>query len=408
MGEISPELQSFKSSVEPSIGTMRSACTTLQETVQSVNTSVTSSASAFNSAYDSSNKSSIINKFGRLSSICSTVANSLGGDLQGMISDADAVVGLVTELENINDQIKTVNGTINSLNNSEDSDAASRKASEQSKLYKLNSDFAIKHNEAIQKLNALKGKDANIAFTSDFSPSNTEANIEDLQYGTFEPREFTASNGLTVQYWLYVPDYGKDVENLPLMLYMHGGSTKQRVSLDGAKKYGLTSYISKHEITPSGIVIMPAVCDFTERGRVALKELTDSVVDEYNCDTDRISVGGHSYGAITAYNLINENPNYFSCCVALSGRAKVTDAFKNVRVWSFNGTYETGSGWTSYNSSVNAVKEINNMGGDAYLTPIKTGHAGTNKMTFIDEYDSPDGDKRYPLEWAFEQEKDAA
>lgn len=405
MGEISPELKSFKSSVEPAVGPMNSDCTTLQEDVQKLNTTLTSVASDFNSAYDSSNKSTIVNKFGRLSSVCSTVATSIGSDLQGMINDANVIVGLVTELEEINKSIDAQNSLISSLDSSEDSDAASRKASEQSKLYKLNSDFTTKHNEALVKLNALKGKDASIAFTNDFSPSNNEANIDDLQYGTFEPREFTASNGLTVQYWLYVPNYGKEVENLPLMLYMHGGSTHQTVSLDSAKQYGLTSYIAKQEITPSGIVIMPAVCDFTQKGRLALKELTDSVVEEYNCDTDRISIGGHSYGAITAYNMINENPDYFSCCIAISGRADVTDAFKNVRVWSFNGTYENGTSWTSYNSSVNAVRDINNIGGDAYLTPIKTGHSGTNKLTFIEEYESPDGDKRYPLEWAFEQEK---
>ena len=404
MGEISAELKQFKSSVEPEIGNMSSKCSTLQSTIQSLSSSVSTAKSGISNYYQSENKDKIINKFSYVGQIYEKIATSLGSDLQGMISDAGNLCEKVAELETINEQIAEQQAIVNA--NLGDTDAQkSKKNAANQKISELNKQFEEKHEEAKTKLTELKGRDSSLSFTTEFSPSATEANIDDLQYGTFEPHEFVASNGLKIQYWLYVPDYGKEVENLPVMLYMHGGSDNQHVSLDGAKKYGLTSHIANQRVTPSGIVIMPAVCDFSEKGRVALKELTDSVVEEYNCDTDRISVSGHSYGGITAYRLVNENPDYFSCVVAISGSEKVTDAFDGVKVWSFNGTSETKAGYTSIMSGERAVKEVNEVGGEAKLTALKTGHAGTNKITYEQEYESPDGDVCNPLDWAFRQIK---
>jgi hypothetical protein len=77
-----------------------------------------------------------------------------------------------------------------------------------------------------------------------------------------------------------------------------------------------------------------------------------------------------------------------------------------MKVWSFNGTYENVSTLnTGYKKCAAAVDAINKIGGKAYLTPIKTGHAGTNKETYAKEYQSPEGEMINPLEWAFKQER---
>ena len=404
MGEISPELKQFKSSVEPEIGNMSSKCSSIQSTIQGLGTSASSAKSGISNYYQSTNKDTILSKFDYVGQIYQKIAASLGSDLQGMISDAGTLCEKVGELEKINEDIAAQQSIVNSNQGDTDAQKSKRNAANQ-KISELNKEFDEKHEEAKTKLSELKGRDSSLSFTTEFSPSATEANLDNLQYGTFEAHEFVASNGVKVQYWLYVPDYGKEVENLPVMLYMHGGSTTQNVSLDHAKQYGLTHHIAEKDVTPSGIVIMPAICDFNEKGRVALKELTDSVVEEYNCDTNRISVSGHSYGGITAYRLVNENPDYFSCVVPISGSEKVTDAFNGVKVWSFNGTYENKAGYTSIMSGERAVEEVNEVGGEAKLTPLKTGHAGTNKITYLEENESPDGDVCNPLDWAFRQIK---
>lgn len=405
MGEISAELKTFKSTVEPSIGDMNSKCSDLSSKIQDVSSYAKTAQSEFSNSYNSQNKQSVLGRFDKLQTIYSKIAASLEGDLKGMLSEAQALIDAVTELENINKEIETQQGIVNSNSGTEDAQVSRRNAAKEI-INKKNEEFNTKHEDAKTKLEALKAKDASISFVEEFSPNNSDIDPDNLQYGTFELKKFTASNGLTIEYWLYVPDYGvDDVEGLPAMLYMHGGSTHQNVSAQDAIKYGLSSKIANKEITPSGIVIIPAVTDFTDKGVTALKELTDSVVEETNADTNRISVSGHSYGGITAYKLVNKYPDYWSACVPISGAEKVTDAFRDVKVWSFNGSYETGSSYTSVYSGQRAVDEINNLGGQASITILKTGHAGTNKDTYGGTYLSPDGIDENPLDWIFRQER---
>lgn len=405
MGQISSELKSFKSSVEGSIGSMNSSCTTILTKVQDMTTMAQSTMSKVTAYYNSSNTGALSRRFERLNEYCNKISTSVESDLKSTISEADALVSAIKELEDINKEIEAQEAIINSNSGDEDG-AVSKRIAAKNKINEKNREFNEKHSKALQDLSSLKSKDSNLEFISYFENALKTINPDDLRYGTFTQCEYTASNGITVKYWLYVPDYGVDnVEGLPCMLYMHGGSKKQSISYEHCVKYGLGSMIYNKKITPSGVVIVPCCEDFTEEGIKALKEVTDHVVAEQNCDTNRISVSGHSYGAHTAYNLINAYPNYFSSCVAISGKSKVTDAFKNVKVWSFVGTLETGNTWTSYNSCVQAVNEINSIGGSAKHTALQTGHPGTNAQTYANEYESPDGIVENPMDWAFRQEK---
>ena len=56
----------------------------------------------------------------------------------------------------------------------------------------------------------------------------------------------------------------------------------------------------------------------------------------------------------------------------------------------------------------NAVNAVNNVGGSATMTQIPGGHSTTNKETFSNEYESPDGIVENPMEWAFRQTKASA
>ena len=403
MGEISSELKSFKSSVESSIGSMNSSCTTILDKIQEMTSIAQTTKSGIDTYYASSNTAALTRRFERVNDYCSRISSSVNGDLKGTISEADALCKKIKELEDLNTEIETQEGIV-SANSGDEDGAVSKRIAAKNKINELNRSFTEKHKQALDDLSSLKSKDSTLEFVQYFT-SLSKIDPDKLEYGTFEQREFTASNGITVKYWLYVPDYGTDVEGLPCMLYMHGGSKHQSISYEQSVKYGLGSMIYKKEITPSGVVIVPCCEDFSEEGIKALKEVTDHVVAEQNCDTNRISVSGHSYGAHTAYNLINTYPDYFSCCVAISGKSKVTEAFTGMKVWSFVGTLETGSSWTSYNSCVQAVNEINQIGGYAKHTALQTGHPGTNAQTYANEYESPDGVVENPMDWAFRQEK---
>lgn len=404
MGEISSDLVKFKTSMDGASG-MGNSCTELATEVNKVSTSNTSFQSSIDSYYKSNNKSRVIKKVNRISEICTKLAACFESDLKGLVNEAEGLANDVKELEDINKEIEKLKTSLSGIGSETEEDIAKR-----NNINKQISDnekkFEEKHEAAKSKLEALRGKDASIAFTEEFSKSNTEANLADLEYGSFELKNFKASSGNVVEYWLYVPDYGKEVENLPVMLYMHGGGNNSYTP-DQIAQYGLTSHIKNQLITPSGIVIMPVVHKFNDKTtQDDLIELTNEVVEEYKADENRISVSGHSFGGIMSFNLVNNNPGYFSCCVAISGVNKVTDAFKSTKLWSFNGTYENkGQGPTSYSAGQYAVKAVNSIGGEAFITPIVTGHVGTNKMTYLQEWDSPDGEKENPIEWAFRQER---
>ena len=403
MGTISSELTTFKSTVESGLGSMSNACTTIKSKMQELSNCNSTVSSGISTYYNSTNSQTALMMFSTINDICNSVSNSIDSTVSSAISEAQAIIDLVTELEEINKEIEKQQSIVNSSTGDDDA-SKSRKSSAQSVINSKNSEFNTKHADALSKLSALKSKDSSLN-VSGGTTTGEAPDTSTLTYGTFELKKFTTSEGKEIEYYIYVPNYGKQVDGLSVMLYMHGGSARG-TSKEGWLNYGLTNKIYKKELTPSGIVIMPFIRNF-ERDNIeqSLKELTDSVVKQYNANPKKVAISGHSYGGITAYRMINKYPGYFSCCIPISGSEKVTDAFKGMKVWSFNGTYESGSSNTGYKKCENAVNEINQIGGKAYITALKTWHAGTNKDTYAKEYQSPDGEMINPLEWAFKQER---
>ncbi len=224
-------------------------------------------------------------------------------------------------------------------------------------------------------------------------------------YGTFEPQSFTASNGTTIQYYLYRPSYNgtTDVSGLPVIMYMHGSGSK--LNMTTVLTHGLSLELKNRTVNPSGICIIPLIDSFGKKTEPVLKELTDYVVETYHADPNRISISGHSSGGMMTYRMINSYPNYYAAAIPISGFTDITDAFKTVRVWAFNGALDRGQ-LTSNAGAAAAVNKINSIGGDATLYTYQgSGHARVQDYTYQREFTSPDGDVTTPLEWAFRQVK---
>ena len=237
---------------------------------------------------------------------------------------------------------------------------------------------------------------------------NSEALLSTLTYGSFTEHTFTASNGVKIDYYLYLPQYETDVDNLPVMIYMHGGSSHGN-SKSGLLSHGLSKVVANKEVTPSGIVIIPFIRNFEgDNIQVGIRELADDVVQTYNADPNRVAIGGHSYGAITAYRAVNANPGYFSAVVPISGWGQVTDAFNGVKVWAFHGSEDNrgGGSQTTYPGALNAVNQINAIGGTALMHTFQgAGHGNVQDYTYSGVYTSPDDEEETVLEWVFRQDK---
>ena len=228
---------------------------------------------------------------------------------------------------------------------------------------------------------------------------------EDLtEFGTYETRSFTTSKGVVIEYKVYLPKGAEKMENLPAMLYLHGYNESYN---DPAwHRYGLSGRLEQQEVVPPGIVIVPHIKDHNDLE--SIKELTDYIVKQYSCDTDRISIGGHSYGGIETYKMIDKYKGYFSAAVPISGtnpESISADSVGGMKIWAFGGK-EGGDSLTSTPTGQSAVQAIKKYGGEATFTYLPCEHGLTQDKTFQAKYTSPDGEEINPIVWAMKQRRE--
>jgi predicted peptidase len=416
--EIPADLKTFKEKVGNSTSTMSSTISSITSKIDELSSVVTSVKSQVEGAYKSSTDSNqALTKLDNTNEIISSMKSDIQSTFSSALDKSEKIIRSVTTMEELVTTIKECEDTISSENKKENPNQATI-ISKKRELSEAESDFDKLSPEAQSELTDLKNMDKSLekaASDSGSTGSNSLATyteyLDNLKYGTFTRQKYTSPNtGKTIEYYLYIPDYGTGSvpSGLPVFMYMHGGGSNNY--MDGWVNYGLTKKIGDKEVTPSGIVICPFVKSFTDSSLlVTLKDLTDEVVSKYNCDTNRISVGGHSFGAITSYRLINKYPDYYAACVPISGWDKVTDAFDDVNVWAFHGEYDNnGNGQTTLNGANKAVNEVNSKGGTASITVFEgMGHAYVQNKTFEGKYTSPDGKQETALEWVFRQSKAA-
>ena len=223
-------------------------------------------------------------------------------------------------------------------------------------------------------------------------------------YGTFQPVSYKASNGTTVKGYLYIPNYGNaNVSGLPIHVYLHGSGETG----GGVLRIGLPKIIQEQRINPSGIVFCAQASstkDFSSaKYQDAIVEYTKEIANKYGGDTNKVSLSGHSMGAIAGYKMIGRYPNTFSAFVPISGVPSNLDKVSNVKIWAFHGSKDSNC---EYGSTVSAINKLQQTGAPAYLYTFQgAGHGNVQNYTFEDEYEDETGQKINPLEWAFKQTK---
>ncbi len=403
MGTIPQDLTDFKKKVEPKLSDMESSYTGLTEKVETCSTLAKTAQNDFSSAYTSENKQTILKKFDNISNLYTKISTSLSNDLGKMVSTSKEIVEAVTELEDINKKIeeqqKVISGT-----KTDDKEYSNIVSTANSEIDKLNKDFTKKSEDAEDKLKALKGMDADLQFVKDFTSTDYLSKIDQLNGGSFEKASYKASNGVVVNYYIWIPNYGEEVEGLPVHMYLHGSGETGT----GVLNHGLPKLIADGSVVPEGIVICPQASSYNDfynkEYHAALVELTTKVANENNGDTNKISLSGHSMGAIGGYKMINEFPGHFAAFMPISGNGNLDSGIQQTKIWAFHGNLDNGQN-TDYSRSAQLVREMQKLGKVASLHTFQgMGHAKVQEMTFQGEYDDcPDGERKSALEWAFRQ-----
>ncbi len=426
--EIPSELKTFKEKLNGKLSSISSGASQIVSKINDLVNVVNTTKSDVSANYQSSTDvNAAVTKLANTSEIMTVMSNDINSTVTGAVVKANSILEKVNKLESLISDIERQEAIISRESAKEEPDSGAL-SSARSKKAELEKEFDNVVKEAQTALSELKAMDkqvetskasgaANGAGTNTGSDtSGTQAGsvlntyteyLQNLKYGTFTKQSYNSSVG-KINYWIYVPDGAEKISGLPVMIYMHGGSGHG----NGGNwiSQGLGAKIQKREVTPQGIVICPLMTDFEgdagKRCRRALIELTNATVQRYNCDKRRISVSGHSYGAITGYTLIKENPGYFAAFSPMSGWNDVNSDLKNVKVWAFHGDQDNrgGGSRTTYPGAVKAIQQINSIGGKAKLTTFKgMGHGNVQNKASVERFTSPDGRQETFLEWAFRQ-----
>lgn len=171
------------------------------------------------------------------------------------------------------------------------------------------------------------------------------------------------------KYLLYEPSHLENLENLPLIVVMHG-SEEIGSSLSKLKKREPYISLSNGKFKTDAYVLMPQLPDGTW-GKMAadLKKLAENIADTCKCDKTRISLTGHSLGAMGVIEIMVKYPNYFSAGASLSCAKNYkgeVPKIGHIPVWFLYGEKEGNYG--KYAREMFAV--IDNLNEESKLTSI--------------------------------------
>ena len=421
---IDAELVNFKSRVEPSLSTMESTITIMISKITDLISLNTFTQTSISSVYSSENSQEILEKFTNINEIYNKINSSLEGDLKSILTKSSTLIEKIKSLEELKKEIELQEYNIKNAGSyrSYSSDSSNKRevdahnAAVRKKINDANAILDVKrpeferlHEEAKTELSNLKSIDSNLSFVTEFKPVDLSMLSQYFVGSSFEKLSYTASNGETIEYYLYVPEYSKEVENLPAHLYLHGSGGFSDGVLYGALPY----YLAKKDFQANSIIICPQGKGSNWRDQkyqAALMELTNNVVSSYKADTNRISISGHSMGAIGGYELISKNPNYFSAFVPIAGNNDWMDktdagykALGDVKIWAFHGTKDTA---VEYSDSVYVLEELKKRGyNNMTLETLEGEGHNVQANVYYEKFDF-NGQSYIPFEWALLQTKE--
>lgn len=174
-----------------------------------------------------------------------------------------------------------------------------------------------------------------------------------------------------LQYYLYIPSNPTD--NMPLIMYLHGGTNKKLnvqalLTTDGFPKYLYDGY---YDNLKSYVVIPKLESNYTGWVDISteLRNLIKSINTNYKIDLNKVSLTGHSMGGTGTYQIQIKLSNTFACIAPMSGSIKNTEenlnALSKTKIWAFVGTNDTIVDPTSTRTIIEALK---NKGSNAKLT----------------------------------------
>lgn len=226
--------------------------------------------------------------------------------------------------------------------------------------------------------------------SGDTTPNGTNGSVAGKEH---TPASFTACSINTSQlgtfrYWLYTPS--DPTENMPLIVYLHGGSGKgDDLNLITAVD-GFPQYLQSGQLGDVRAYVVIPQLPSTQKGWVNAAEsisgLIDHTVSTYKINKSNISLTGHSMGGTGTWNLACTYPSLFARIAPLSGSIRNTpdiiDNLKSIPVRAFVGSADT---IVPPDSSKEVIAALKAAGGSAEITVFDgADHFSVPSLTFLD------------------------
>ena len=405
MGTISPELQSFKDSLDGKTDNMNSIASKLSSDLGILASTCSTAKSAVAANYKSANQSLVLSTFDTLSKDYTTIQTSIDGVLKPIISDSASLVDDVKKLEEINKKIAEQQEIINN-NPGDDDTAVTRRYNAQSEINTKNTEFNTILVEANSKLSKLKSNSDTIELSSDAQGVTADPGDIVADGGVFKQASFTSpTNGKVVNYYIYVPNVTDTTTKIPMLVYFHGlNDTIERNNANN-NKYGggLAGLIQQDKIQPKGIVIFPQTTggttnrDFVSADyEKAVIELAYDVADKYNGDTNRLSVAGHSNGGAAVYHIVNNYPGVFAAAAPMSAAGRTDEGIMKTKLYAFVGSNDHVMGNPS--AAIGVAKRLGQM----YKVYPGEGHP-IQTHVWLDDISDENGKTVHLMDWLMRQ-----
>ena len=179
-------------------------------------------------------------------------------------------------------------------------------------------------------------------------------------------------------YTLYLPQsYTVQSGDYPILMFLHGG-----LGVGGAvekvNEQPLLQLLLNEEKIPVGvkpylqdsfIVVSPHIAEGGQFYQYPedIQAILEEVLSQYNADRSRIYLTGLSRGGHGTWGIAARLPDYFAAIAPLAGGIHGVDDFeilKDMPIWI---SHNTGDRVVNYDHSENAVKRIEEAGGEAFF-----------------------------------------
>lgn len=194
-----------------------------------------------------------------------------------------------------------------------------------------------------------------------------------------------------LSYLLYRPAHAQ--AGMPLIVYLHGGSGKGSDLSLLTQVDGFPQYLSEGALgeIPAYVVIpqLPAEKKGWADVAAEVEALIGAVCSQYQLDSTRVALTGHSMGGTGTWALALAMPERFSCIVPMSGSIKLNrenlQALSNLPVWAFVGEADT---IVDPSSTLRFVEALQKVSSNAQVTVLpQADHFSVPNAYLSDQFD---------------------